>query len=263
MKVSKEQHDFYWENGYLIIENLVSSDVWTDLLGDLREFHDDNWASVMNPDRPEFLISQCIDRFPKDEKIKEQTEWIKHAFDVSERVRSLMKNKGIVSALESLYEEDVSALMSHILWKEPGSPYANQWWHPHQDNSYAKNPVGKYFTTNLFFQDASPENGMINIYPGTHKYGLLPYKPQVSYHEDIGAVPGNETIFPEDYDAETMKTDLHVKAGDFLIMHGNCVHGSYPNKTNRSRALLSASYVTKGAFFEPGPSAQRKEIPLK
>ena len=174
-----------------------------------------------------------------------------------------MKNTSIVEVLEQLYGEEISALMSHILWKEPGSPYANQWWHPHQDNSYAKNPDGKYFTTNLFFQDADPENGMINIYPGTHKYGLLDYEPQISYHEKIGKIPGNKTIFPKNYDYDTKKTDLYVKAGDFLIMHGNCVHGSYPNKSDRSRALLSASYVTKGAHFEPGPSAQRMEIPLR
>lgn len=263
MKISKEQYDFYWENGYLIVKKLVPESAWSELLKELRNFHDDNWASIMNPDRPEFLISQAINQFPKGKKIREQTEWIKHAIEVSGKVRDLMKNSAIVEVLEGLYREEISALMSHILWKEPGSSYANQWWHPHQDNSYAKNPEGKYLTTNLFFQNADPENGMINIYPGTHKYGLLPYEPQVSYHEDVGSVPGNKTIFPKEYNYKSKKTDLRVSAGDFLIMHGDCVHGSYPNKSKRSRALLSTSYVTKGAFFEAGPSANRKEISLR
>mgnify|MGYP001189291530 CR=1 FL=1 len=261
--ITKSQFDFFWENGYLIVKDLVPREEWQDLLEDLRNFHDKNWASIMNPDRPEFLISQAINHFPKEGKIKEQTEWILYAHDVAKRVRKLMKNKSIVLVLEDLYGEEVSALMSHILWKEPGTPYADQWWHPHQDNSYAKNPEGKYFTTNLFFHDADPSNGMLNIYPGTHKYGMLPYDPNISYHEDPGATPGNNTVFPDDYDHASKKTDLYVESGDFLIMHGDCVHGSYPNTSDRSRNLLSASYVTKGAFFEPGISAQRKEISLR
>jgi ectoine hydroxylase-related dioxygenase (phytanoyl-CoA dioxygenase family) len=263
MIIDKKQYDFYWENGYLIVEKLVPKEDWQDLLENLRKFHDKDWASIMNPDRASFLMSQAIDHFPKNKKIKDKVDWFESVSLTALEVRNLMKNKAIVDVLEGLYRSEISALMSHILWKEPGSPYANQWWHPHQDNSYAKNPNGKYFTTNLFFQDADPDNGMINIYPGTHKYGLLPYEPQVSYHEEVGAIPGNKTIFPEDYDYKKNKVDLSVKAGDFLIMHGDCVHGSYPNKTNRSRALLSASYVTKGAFFEPGISANRKEISLR
>ena len=261
--ISKEQYDFYWENGYLVVKGLVPKTVWGKLLENLRDFHDDKWSSVMNPDRIEYLIPQTLDMFPTDGRIKEQSEWVLYAMEVSKQVRKLMKDKRIAQTLEALYDGEVSALMSHILWKEPNTPYAGQWWNPHQDNSYAKNPNGKYFTTNLFFQDASPENGMLNVYPGTHKYGLLPSEPHISYHESPGLVPGNKTIFPEDYDSLNSKVDLHVEAGDFLVLHGDCVHGSYPNTTDRSRALLSASYVTKGAYFDPGLSAQRKEISLR
>ena len=48
--------------------------------------------------------------------------------------------------------------------------------------------------------------------------------------------------------------------GDLLILHGNLVHGSFPNKSNKSRQLYSASYLPVGEKFISGANAQRKII---
>ena len=56
------------------------------------------------------------------------------------------------------------------------------------------------------------------------------------------------------------KKNLIFKAGDLLILHGNLVHGSYPNKSNKSRPLYSVSYITEGEKFISGLNAQRKIV---
>ena len=44
---------------------------------------------------------------------------------------------------------------------------------------------------------------------------------------------------------ETLLKDLSFKSGDLLILHGNLIHGSYENKSNRSRPLYSMCYIRK------------------
>ena len=64
---------------------------------------------------------------------------------------------------------------------------------------------------------------------------------------------------PEGYE----KVDVNFRKGDLLVLHGNCIHGSYANVSKkRSRPLFSCSYITKGEEFIPGRTARRKVIPL-
>jgi len=47
-----------------------------------------------------------------------------------------------------------------------------------------------------------------------------------------------------------------------LILHGNCVHGSYGNTTEFSRPLYSITYIKKRESFLVGKNANRKELSL-
>ena len=174
--------------------------------------------------------------------------------------RAVMKDPKIVSILETLQGENVVGLMSQVLFKKAGSPYASQAWNPHQDNAYPQGKPGAYITINLFLADADPENGGMYIYPGSHREPLLPFEPVKSYREDLGANPGNIVKVPEKY----KKADLIVKKGGMLVLNGQVIHGSYPNRSKtRSRPLFSISYITEGSEFIPGKNANRMVIPLR
>ena len=160
-----------------------------------------------------------------------------------------MKAPKIISILEKLMGGTVVGLMSQLLFKEAGSPYASQAWNPHQDNSYPKTPNGEYVTINLALQDQDIENGCLYIYPGSHKEGLFDFEPTKSYRENPDDNPGNmveRTILNR---FENVKTDLIIKKGGVLFMQGNCIHGSYANVSDRSRPLLSMSYIPKGTYL--------------
>ena len=59
----------------------------------------------------------------------------------------------MVHILETLTNAKVVGLMSQILFKEAGSPYASQAWNPHQDNSYPQ-----YLRIYLIFFLVCPKN---------------------------------------------------------------------------------------------------------
>tara|TARA_B100001173_G_scaffold259374_1_gene232286 strand:+ start:352 stop:549 length:198 start_codon:yes stop_codon:yes gene_type:complete len=54
------------------------------------------------------------------------------------------------------------------------------------------------------------------------------------------------------------KKDLKFTKGDMLILYGDIIHGSYENKSNRSRSLYFMSYIAQGDYFTSGLNARRK-----
>jgi ectoine hydroxylase-related dioxygenase (phytanoyl-CoA dioxygenase family) len=175
-------------------------------------------------------------------------------------IREIMKDARCVDLLETLQGAEVVALMSQVLFKRVGTPYAAQAWNPHQDNCYPRAEHGAYITVNIFLADSDPDNGGLYVFPGSQKEGLLPAEPTPSYREIPGTNPGNTVRVPERYP----RVDLSIPKGGMIVLHGDLIHGSYPNRTtDRSRPLFSISYITKGKDFIPGNSAKRTVIPLR
>ncbi len=258
-QLSEEQKDFYYKNGYLVAPRVFSNEESEAILNRLYKHANKDFAPILNPDRSEYLIAQIAQDFPVDYPLGERVDRIEEAVETAKIMRKIMKDSSIVSILETLQGKEVVGLQSQILFKQAGSPYASQAWEPHQDNSYIKSE-GYYITTNLFLEDADKENGTLYFYPGSHKEGLFPIIERISYREPVGTNPGNIAQMPTN---KYEKVDVNFKKGDLLVLHGDCVHGSYPNLSKtRSRPLFSCSYITKGEDFIPGRTARRRVIPL-
>ena len=258
--LTKLQLDFYNENGYIIVKDILTNEQCDLCYETIRKVADKDYSAIMNPDRIEFLISQCHHMFEECDSLYEKTALYQQLNNISEMMRSVMRNEKAVQILEQIQNHEVSGLMSQMLFKEAQSTYSVQAWQPHQDNAYPKNKNGAYLTTNFFFRDANRENGSLFIYPGSHTNGLIECNERPSYRESKGNNPGN--IISEELLKKFDKVDVEFSKGDMLVLHGNCVHGSYPNNSLHSRPLLSCSYITKGEQFIAGKNAQRKEISL-
>jgi ectoine hydroxylase-related dioxygenase (phytanoyl-CoA dioxygenase family) len=228
--LTQEEIRFYKDNGYLVVEGLFSPEECDRILEIAKSHADDRFSAILNLDR-------TVPAF-----------------------RDVMKDPKIVRILETLQGGEVVGLMSQVLFKEAGSPYASQAWNPHQDNAYPQARDGAYITINLFLRDADPENGGLYIYPGSQREGTLPFEPTVSYREKVGTNPGNSVKVPSQY----KRVDLIVPKGGMFIMNSNLIHGSHPNgSAARSRPLFSISYLTRGEKFIPGNTAKREVIPLR
>ena len=230
--LKQDQINFFHNNGYLVIDHLFSVGECDAINKFTRKHANSSFSAILNPDR----------KF--------------------EEIRSVMKSLKIVSILKTLTNAEVVGLMSQMLFKETASPYASQAWNPHQDNTYPQTPNGEYITINIALQDQDVENGCLYIYPGSHKEGLFPFEPTLSYREDPNSNPGNTVDLSILKKFESKKTNLEIRKGGTLFMQGNCIHGSYSNVSDRSRPLLSISYIPKGTYFIPGKNAKRMEISL-
>lgn len=237
---SREQILFYRKNGYLVVPDVLTSDQ-CDRMNEIfekyaKDHNDKEFKGIMNLDREDY------------------------------RIRNLLCYYKIVLTLDALQDAEVVGLQSMFLFKKAGTAYSPQAWNPHQDNAYVRAPHGMYLTGNIPFADQDKENGCMFIYPGSHRENLLEAEFFKSFHEEKGKNPGHDVTkaLPSDYKA----IDLPMKKGSLLVLHGNVVHGSYPNTSkDRDRPMILIPYGTKGISeqpnFLPGKIAERKEFSLR
>ena len=251
-KLIQDQMDFFNENGYLLTPNIFNENECDVFQSYVRRHANQDFAAIVNLDRYEELLRQ--DEREKTEQLcKEVQETVAYA-------RNILRNVHIVSTIEQLLNREIVGLSTQYLFKEAGSLYAKQAWHPHQDNFYPKNEHGLYMTSNIFLEDSDRENGTVYIYEGSHQAGLLPAEPRISYREKAGSNPGSLVQIPDAY--RNRRKDIVMSKGGVLFLHGNIIHGSYSNVSDRSRPWFSGCYIPKGEKYVIGENAKRQEILL-
>ena len=259
-RVTKLHKQFYKKNGYIVFRKVFSRKETKILDKSICEFADESWHNIMNPDRIEFLLAHGSKKLNSFKSNEEKIKFIQKANFTSNLYRSYLIDQRVKKILKGVTGRSVNGLMTHVIFKHKKSKFSNMSWVPHQDNSYAQMENDMYITSNLFIHKANKNNGCLYLYPGSHKFGLLKFKSYYSYHAKLGQKPGNRI---KKFISEKNKVDLEIKAGDFLVMNGNLVHGSYPNLSKKlSRHLLSFNYGVVGKKFIPGKTAKRKAFTL-
>ena len=242
------------KNGYLIVKNFFSKKKCNFFIKKIKKYASKDFAPIMNPDRFEFLISQITDKLDDIKYLGEKANFINSINNDCNYFRKVMLDKKLIKILEKIKGKKINALMSQMIFKEKKTKYATQSWLPHQDNSYPLNKNGHYITINIFLQDSYVSNGTLFIFEKSHKNGIFNFSKKISYRERDFR-PGN-TVKKLPF----RKKNLYFKKGDLLVLHGNLVHGSYPNNSKKSRPLYSVSYIPSGEKFVSGLNAQRKVL---
>lgn len=244
--ISEEQHEFYWGNGYLVVEGFFSDGEAETLYETSKKIATCDFKTILNLDREEDVLRQNPESKEKDRKaLANLIKWVQF-------------HPRMVGILEELYSREMGTLQSIILFKEKGSPYQSTAWNPHQDNAYIQNKNNLYLAVGYPLMDFSPENGGFYIYPGSHKEDILPFEHNnAASQSKVGENPGNKCEIPDKYE----KMDVCLKKGDSLIFHGNLVHGSYANVSNKSRPFIVINYLPFGEDFISGRTAKRVMTP--
>src|SRR5215472_3956669 len=110
----------------------------------------------------------------------------------------------------------------------------------HQDFPYWKDVTDaapRVATAMLFLDDATVENGCLEVVPGSHRQGLQPRRAV----EGFGAME----IDPAQYDHRRL-VSLPVRAGTVVFFGPFLVHRSLPNRSGADRRALLYSYQPAG-----------------
>ena len=149
------------------------------------------------------------------------------------RVWDLLNHPNIVGPMRDLLGQDVVGWGAHFFCKMPGDGKRVDW---HQDCSYWPLTPTKAITAWLAIDDADLENGCMEVYAGSHTYGLIDYEVSGA---DSGNVLDQSVRNPEQY-GRLLATPL--RAGQMSVHSDLLVHGSLPNNSDRRRCGLTLRY---------------------
>ena len=228
----------YDQNGYLIIEDVLSSDKCEDIKKKSQEFIE----------LPEYPVALNVHR-------KSDFFW------------KIISNDKIVDLVKFIQDSDIDAVNDQYLFKKANTKYGRQSWTFHQDNSYPKAKKGSYIILHLAVDESTKENGGLIYLQGSHSEEILDYQNNKSWKEDNnedGITRPGQTI---NYEQEMIKKykpiDVVFPKGSISLMHGNLIHGSHPNLSkDKDRNQYSMCYMNRGVEFFKGKSSPRLRAKL-
>lgn len=217
--LSQAQKDFYTQNGYLKVEQVVTPAELAALQQVTAKLIDASRHVTESDDRFDLDTGHTADT-PRLTRIK-----LPHKqHPVYDRI---LKHSGVTRVLNDLLGPDTVLNTAKLNCKAPGGGAAVEW---HQDWAFYPATNDSLLAFGLMLEDVTAENGPLLVIPGSHK------GPVLSHHAN-GVFCG--AINPEDPLFEKERTvTLTGKAGDMTVHHVRMLHGSAPNVSDRARKIL-------------------------
>ncbi|CAM4435235.1 phytanoyl-CoA dioxygenase family protein [Paenibacillus tarimensis] len=223
--VTKEELEFYHEQGYLLKKGVFAEDELQELTNEYTKIWFDMLAAGEIVQKPEKPIDSL---FPR----------LRDHYRTSDYVRQFSVHPAITGIVEDLIGEEPVVVQSTYYIKAPktrGIPI-------HQDNYDMGIAPGTTYSAWLSVNASDRENGGLYVIPKTHTYNLV--VPHITHNVDRYELSEIYDL-PESYEI----VDLSTEPGDMVFFNGNLIHGSYNNATeNRFRQSFVVHYA--GASLE-------------
>ena len=240
-EVSKEQLEFFHENGFLLLKKVWNKEDIDVIRKDLDEAAKDNFTVRLDM------------HFHKSIKLAHRS---KKMCDIGD---AICNGRAI-------------PLASTTFFCKPNNPkeYGSIW---HQDNFAPMAPNGdNYLNLAIIVDDADKSNGSLVIIPGSHKLGMLSFKPTPNFSYDadgnlVQSAPIGDAKKLSDYTDSTgnnlpddlPKLQLEYEAGDILVIHGLLLHKADKNPhPSKWRRTIYSVYIKENEPFWPGWTAKRQ-----
>ncbi len=217
--LSSEQIQFYQDNGYLMVEDVVTPEqlqklqaITADLIEASRQVTESN--EVYDLDEGHSAESPRLTRIKLPHK--------QHAY-----FDEILKRSGVTEVLRDLLGDNAALITAKLNTKAPGGGSAVEW---HQDWAFYPHTNDDLLAFGLMLNDVTPENGPLQVIPGSHRGPILS-------HQMNGVFCGAINPKDPDFDADKMVT-LTGRAGSMTVHHARLLHGSAPNRSDRPRLIL-------------------------
>ncbi len=147
----------------------------------------------------------------------------------------LVHHPRILDAVEDAIGPDILCWTTNFFIKEARSPGFVSW---HQDSTYWGLDPDDVITAWVAFTDVTPENGYMQVIPGSHKIDQLPHVD--TFHRDNLLSRGQEIAVEVD---KSKAVGLDLRAAEMSLHHIKLVHGSDANHTDDRRIGLAIRYI--------------------
>lgn len=235
------------EQGYLIVENLLSARNLAASSAEIERLHD-----LAASDDP--AMRGRFEREPFAEGAAEEERPVIRKFEqtgaVSPLFHDLARRPDLITILRELLGPDLLLFRSTLMLKPAfhGSIHAF-----HQDTSYWPMRPPHLVTVSIALTDATPENGCFQVLPGSHRWDTRQMK-------EWGAISRpQDAALTDRSDIDTSGAiQLPLRAGSALFFHSAIVHGSGPNRSPNPRHTALYAYFGADVKYVPGDDQPRE-----
>jgi ectoine hydroxylase-related dioxygenase (phytanoyl-CoA dioxygenase family) len=229
-ELSKEQIDFFKQNGYLA--NIKMLDEWQievlkNELSDLTTAEQENNSlfyefHLNESDNPDTILFHALG-----------------AWRISNGFHDVLWNPRFLMAASQLLSDKPVRFWHDQLFCKPAKQGGVVAWH--QDYSYwtRTKPIA-HLTCWCSLDDSTIQNGCLQYVPGSHRWGLLD-KPVLA-----GDLMGIRNFLTPEQLKEFDPVPVEVKAGEAIFHHSLTLHGSGENKSNRPRRAFVINVFADG-----------------
>ena len=217
--LSRDQIQFYHDNGYLLVEDAVTPEQLAALRRITHEF--------IERSRDVTESDEVFDLDEGHSRAQPRLTRIKLPHKQHPVYDETLKSERITGVLRDLLGPAVALQTSKLNTKAPGGGAAVEW---HQDWAFYPHTHDGLLALGLMLEDVDEANGPLMVVPGSHKGPIL------SHHAgDVfcGAVDPDDPLFEKE-----RAVTLTGKAGDMTVHHVRTLHGSAPNRSDRPRFIL-------------------------
>lgn len=240
-----EQKTFFEEEGYLIVEDVLSEDELDECREEIERLHrlSAELEAARDPGVARFQREPYAEGANRTDGLPVLRK-IENTREISAFFRNLSVHPNLLRVLGELLGPDLLLFRSTLMLKPAfhGSAHA-----PHQDSAYWPIEPPALVTVSVALNDATTENGCFNVIPQSHKEGLKDWG-LIAQAQDA------EVVYENDL-KEARQVDVPLKAGSALFFHSLMVHGSGPNKSPHPRNTALYAYFPPHVRYVPKSSS--------
>ena len=221
-----EQVRFFQEQGFLIMRSVLGGDELDELDRELHRLAQ-NHDKVAN-------IREGFDLEPNQDPTREVPTFRKIGgiTDTSDAFRRLCGHPRIVNMLHAIMGDTLELYRDVCMMKAASVGREKPW---HQDSSYWPWEPMSLVCAMTALDDATPENGCLQVIPGSHHKALQHY--------------GGELMVDLDNEMQSRTCYVPLKPGDTLLFHSLLLHASEPNRSDQDRRVCILAYKTPKVSF--------------
>ncbi|MCS7061920.1 MAG: phytanoyl-CoA dioxygenase family protein [Anaerolineae bacterium] len=256
--LNDEQVRFFVDQGYLVVEDLVTPE-------ELEELKRDT-AFIARGGYPNPTLKPLPAEM-SDAQVLRNILCIHQPHYISPVMLKYVKHPKICGVLSQItaahlpyWDGSVKCMQSMLFVKPP--QFQGQAWH--QDEIYIPTRDRSLIGAWIAIDDATVENGCLFIIPGSHRSGyLFPQRP----HNN----PDEFDFAPESYGFDdSQEIPVEVKAGTVVFFNGYLLHRSRKNRSQGYRRVLVNHYMNAWSLLpwslkegeRPANADVRKVVPV-
>jgi ectoine hydroxylase-related dioxygenase (phytanoyl-CoA dioxygenase family) len=237
VKLSEQRVRQFWEDGVLIVENLLD-EAEVETLRKRAEWVASGQASHISKGQ-----LQVEPRVSKGElqadTYADSLRKMSHLAFHDEVFQTHARNPKVLGVIESLLGPDLKLYQDQLFMKPP-KVGSRQRYHQDMPLGFTIDPPDMV-TCWAALDDSTEENGCLRMLPGTHRFGIIDKSKWEEYEQR--ALAGD---LPEE-------RPLVMRSGSCSFHHGLILHSSQPNLSERRRWGYATHYVSARCRYTGPP----------